>query len=65
MMGRLGGFNALNMQVFHGAESDVSYLEYDHDECDETLEAYMHDMSEVERRGVWCRAWYVRWGGGG
>lgn len=59
MLGRMGGFNALNMQVFHGAESDVSYLEYDHDECDDTMDSFMHDMSNVERQGAWCRAWCV------
>lgn len=44
-------------QVFNNSGDDHSYLEYDADECESSLNALFHDMSEVETKGCWLRMW--------
>ncbi len=56
-LGKLGGFNAENLQV-QDTGLDISYLEYSDDVADNSLMSVMHNMSEVEYEGSWARCWF-------
>ncbi len=55
-MGKLGGFNAENLQV-QETGVDISYFDYDEDESARSLLSLMHNMGEVEFQGLWARCW--------
>jgi hypothetical protein len=54
-LGKLGGFNAENMQV-QETGLDLSYLDYDTDNG--SMVSLMHNMGEVEYLGTWGRCWF-------
>jgi Protein of unknown function (DUF3531) len=54
-MGKLGAFNAENMQV-QETGLDLSYLDYDNSQ--DSMVALMHNMGEVEYLGTWGRCWF-------
>ena len=56
-MGRLGGFNAENLQV-QETGVEISYMEYDMRATEETLMSPMHNMGSFEYLGVWGRCWF-------
>jgi hypothetical protein len=56
-MGKLGGFNAENLQV-QDVGLEISYMDYDTDLAEESFVALMHNMSEVEYEGTWARCWF-------
>jgi hypothetical protein len=56
-LGKLGGFNAENIQV-QEAGSDLSYFDYDREIADNTTTAFMHNMGEFEYEGCWARCWF-------
>lgn len=56
-LGKLGGFNAENLQV-QDTGLDISYLNYDDDMADTSMMALMHNMSEFEYEGEWGRCWF-------
>ncbi|MEL7352250.1 MAG: DUF3531 family protein [Cyanobacteria bacterium P01_A01_bin.116] len=56
-LGKLGGFNAENLQV-QETGVDISYFDYDEDEAERSLLSLMHNMGEVEFRGMWARCWF-------
>jgi hypothetical protein len=56
-IGKLGGFNAENLQI-QDEGLDLSYMEYNDNRADDTLMALMHNMGEVEVEGVWARCWF-------
>ncbi|MEL7520973.1 MAG: DUF3531 family protein, partial [Cyanobacteria bacterium J06553_1] len=37
---------------------DISYFDYDEDEAERSLLSLMHNMGEVEFRGMWARCWF-------
>lgn len=55
-LGKLGGFNAENLQV-HEQGAEVSWLAYDGDEAERAMPALMHNMSPIEYQGAWARCW--------
>ncbi|MGK7927510.1 MAG: DUF3531 family protein [Spirulina sp.] len=56
-LGKLGGFNAENLQVTEtGVE--VSYLEYKEESGDDSMMALMHNMGDFEYFGTWGRCWF-------
>ena len=55
-MGKLGGFNAENIQV-QETGVDISYFNYDEEESERSLLSLMHYMGEVEFKGLWSRCW--------
>lgn len=57
LLGKLGGFNAENMQV-QETGLDLSYMEYDEDVSDRAMASLMHNMGEVEYEGTWGRCWF-------
>ena len=56
-LGKLGGFNAENMQV-QETGIDISYMDYDQEIADESMMALMHNMSDVQYQGLWARCWF-------
>lgn len=56
-LGKLGGFNAENLQV-QEAGLDISYMDYSDDLAEESLMSVMHNMGEVEYQGNWARCWF-------
>ncbi|GAX83147.1 hypothetical protein CEUSTIGMA_g10573.t1 [Chlamydomonas eustigma] len=55
MLGKLGGFNTSNLQVFHHADDDRSFFDYSNEELEESMGSYLHDVGETEYRGNWAR----------
>jgi hypothetical protein len=56
-MGKLGGFNAENLQV-QEVGLELSYMMYDEDVADSSMLALMHNMGEFEYEGNWARCWF-------
>ncbi|HEY9881886.1 MAG TPA: DUF3531 family protein [Leptolyngbyaceae cyanobacterium] len=56
-LGKLGGFNAENLQV-QETGLDISYLPYDNDMAADSMLSVMHNMGEVEYEGTWARCWF-------
>jgi hypothetical protein len=56
-LGKLGGFDAENLQV-QETGIDLSYMEYDHQQADESMMALMHNKAEFEYEGTWGRCWF-------
>ena len=56
VIGRLGGFNAENLQV-HDAGSDLSWMAYDNDGAESAMPALMHNMGQLEYQNDWGRCW--------
>jgi hypothetical protein len=57
LLGKLGGFNAENLQV-QDTGIELSYLDYDLSTMDDSLMALMHNMGEFEYQGIWGRCWF-------
>lgn len=55
-LGKLGGFNAENLQV-QDAGLELSYLDYG-DAGSGSLMALMHNMGNFEYEGYWARCWF-------
>ena len=55
-LGKLGGFNAENLQV-QDTGLEVSYMPYREEDSRNVLVSLMHNMGELEYRGVWARCW--------
>ena len=56
VIGRLGGFNAENLQV-NDAGSDLSWMAYDNDSAESAMPALMHNMGQLEYQNDWGRCW--------
>ncbi|MBC6423981.1 MAG: DUF3531 family protein [Hormoscilla sp. SP12CHS1] len=56
-LGKLGGFNAENLQVQEEG-LDLSYMDYDAEAGDDAMMALMHNMGDFEYEGVWSRCWF-------
>jgi Protein of unknown function (DUF3531) len=56
-LGKLGGFNAENLQV-QEVGLEISHMDYDQDMADDSMQALMHNMGDVEYEGIWARCWF-------
>lgn len=56
-LGKLGGFNAENLQV-QETGLELSYLNYSEDAAEQSFMALMHNMGGVEFLGLWARCWF-------
>jgi Protein of unknown function (DUF3531) len=56
LLGKLGGFNAVNMQVQESG-ADISDLDYDNEAAAAEMMSLMHNMTDVEYEGNWARCW--------
>lgn len=55
-LGKLGGFNAENLQV-QDFGSDISYMDYDAGSAEDSMMSLMHNMGEFEYQSNWSRCW--------
>ncbi|MFM7268064.1 MAG: DUF3531 family protein [Cyanobium sp.] len=55
-LGKLGGFNAENLQA-HETGAELSWLAYDNDSADRVLPALMHNLAQLEYNQDWARCW--------
>ncbi|EIE27423.1 hypothetical protein COCSUDRAFT_11745 [Coccomyxa subellipsoidea C-169] len=58
MIGRLGGYNTMNLQAMYAGNETVSFMNYDHEHSDSAFQATFHDMGSLEHKGKWCRCWF-------
>ncbi len=56
-IGKLGGFNAENLQV-QETGVEISYMEYDMRGTEDALISPMHNMGSFEYLAVWGRCWF-------
>jgi hypothetical protein len=56
LLGKLGGFNAVNMQV-QDTGLDISYHNYDNEAAEDEMMSVMHNMADMEYEGNWARCW--------
>ncbi|PSB18883.1 DUF3531 domain-containing protein [Phormidesmis priestleyi ULC007] len=56
-LGKLGAFNAENLQV-QDVGLEISYMDYDEDQADNSMVALMHNMGEFEFESNWGRCWF-------
>ncbi|MFM7085631.1 MAG: DUF3531 family protein [Cyanobium sp.] len=55
-LGKLGGFNAENLQA-HEAGAELSWMAWDAADAEQALPALMHDMGALEYQQDWARVW--------
>ena len=56
MVGRLGGYNAMNLQVHLASDHDLSYMPYRQESAEhETTTAFYHDLGNLEVKDKWVR----------
>lgn len=56
-LGKLGAFNAENLQV-QEAGIDISYMEYLQESETDALMSPMHNMGDFQYNGNWGRCWF-------
>ena len=56
VLGRLGGFNAENLQV-HEEGDELSWMSYETEEATGVMPALMHNMGQMEYQQDWARCW--------
>ena len=56
VLGRLGGFNAENLQV-HEEGDELSWMSYETEEATGVMPALMHIMGQMEYQQDWARCW--------
>eukprot|EP00216_Chloropicon_sp_CCMP2111_P006488 CAMPEP_0198239992 /NCGR_PEP_ID=MMETSP1446-20131203/5240_1 /TAXON_ID=1461542 ORGANISM="Unidentified sp, Strain CCMP2111" /NCGR_SAMPLE_ID=MMETSP1446 /ASSEMBLY_ACC=CAM_ASM_001112 /LENGTH=260 /DNA_ID=CAMNT_0043922671 /DNA_START=51 /DNA_END=833 /DNA_ORIENTATION=+ len=57
ILGKLGSFNALNLQLSDSYESGPSFFNYDVSELESSLPAMFHELREAEFEGSLGRTW--------
>jgi hypothetical protein len=55
-LGKLGGFNAENLQA-HDEGAELSWMAYDAEMAAVALPALMHNMGPLEVQDCWARCW--------
>jgi hypothetical protein len=56
-LGKLGGFNAENLQAHDAEGGELSWMAYDAEAAGAAQRALMHNMGPVEYQGCWARCW--------
>jgi len=56
-LGKLGAFNAENLQTHEQEGVDLSWMAYDGEAAERAMPALMHNMGAVEYQGCWARCW--------
>ncbi|MEB3234236.1 MAG: DUF3531 family protein [Cyanobacteriota bacterium] len=56
-LGKLGGFNAENLQTHEAEGAELSWLAYDLEDAERAMPALMHNMGPLEQQGNWARCW--------
>lgn len=55
-LGKLGGFNAENLQA-HEEGAELGWMAYSHESAASALPALMHNMGPMEYQDEWARCW--------
>jgi hypothetical protein len=55
-LGKLGGFNAENLQA-HEEGAELGWMAYSHEAAASALPALMHNMGPMEYQDDWARCW--------
>eukprot|EP00210_Caulerpa_lentillifera_P000646 g624.t1 len=55
MIGKLGGYNSANLQISHGPAEKLNFFPFDKKRSSEALDAFMHELTELETNGLWAR----------
>lgn len=56
-LGKLGAFNAENLQTHEQEGVELSWMAYDPEAAERAMPALMHNMGPLERQGCWARCW--------
>ena len=56
-LGKLGAFNAENLQAHEADGADLGWMAYDAEAAAGCLPALMHNMGPIEYQGSWARCW--------
>ncbi|MEO1003006.1 MAG: DUF3531 family protein [Cyanobacteria bacterium J06638_7] len=56
-LGKLGGFNAENLQAHDADGGEIGWMAYDAEAAAAAQPALMHSMGAVEYEGAWARCW--------
>jgi len=56
-LGKLGGYDAENLQV-QDVGLDISYMDYNDTQAENSMMALMHNKAEFEYEGTWGRCWF-------
>ncbi|MEY3463886.1 MAG: hypothetical protein RLZZ468_1664 [Cyanobacteriota bacterium] len=57
VLGKLGGFNAENLQTHEQEGVELSWMSYDAEDAEAAMPALMHSMGQPEYQGPWARCW--------
>jgi hypothetical protein len=56
-LGKLGAFNAENLQTHEQAGADLSWMPYGTEQAEAAMPALMHNLGQLELQGAWVRCW--------
>lgn len=56
-LGKLGGFNAENLQTHEQEGAELSWMVYSVEDADTAMPALMHNLGQLEYQGAWARCW--------
>jgi len=56
-LGKLGGFNAENLQAHEAEGGELSWMAYDSEAAGDAQRALMHNIGPVEYQDCWARCW--------
>lgn len=56
-LGKLGGFNAENLQTHEQEGAELSWMAYSAEDADTAMPALMHNLGQLEYQGAWARCW--------
>ncbi|MEW5297156.1 MAG: hypothetical protein WDW36_000382 [Sanguina aurantia] len=55
LVGKLGGYNGQNLQVYNGNSEDQSYFDYESLDAGDSMSSLLHEVGDVEHKGLWSR----------
>merc|ERR1712118_539231 len=55
IVGKLGGYNSLNLQTFFAGDADPSFFQYNDTEAEQKIPACFHELGNIEFKGRWAR----------
>ena len=56
-LGKLGGFNAENLQTHEQEGAELSWMVYEAEQAESANLALMHNLGQLEYQGAWARCW--------
>jgi hypothetical protein len=56
-LGKLGGFNAENLQAYEQEGAELGWMAYSAESAEAAMPALMHNLGPLEYQGAWARCW--------